>query len=67
VFDATTSKFRDITFQKVNFDEDKDLCSKYDVHSIPRLVMLDASGKAIYNATPPRTEEGLAQLIGQHR
>jgi thioredoxin-like negative regulator of GroEL len=67
VFDAITTKFRDVTFEKVNLDENKDLASKYSVQSIPRMIMLDASGNAIYNASPPRSEESLAELIQQHR
>lgn len=67
MFDATSQKFRDIIFQKVNLDENQDLGSRYSVVSVPRMVMLDASDNAVYNDSPPHTEEGLAQLIQQHR
>lgn len=67
MFDATLSKFRDIDFQKIDLDTNKDLASKYNVASIPRLVMLDGNGNAIYNASPPRSEDALAALINQHR
>lgn len=67
MFDATTSKFRDITFEKLDLDTSKDQASKYNVESIPRMIMLDASGNVIYNASPPRSEEALAAVINQHR
>lgn len=67
MLDATIPKFRDITFDKVDLDQNKELASKYNVESIPRMIMLDASGNAFYNASPPRSEEALAALIQQHR
>jgi len=67
VFDATTAKFRDINFERVNLDENKDLAEKYSIKTIPRMVMLDASSNVIFNGSPPRSEETLAALIGQHR
>jgi len=67
VFDATTAKFRDITFEKVDLDENKELATKYSVEKIPRMIMLDASGNTIFNGSPPRSEEALAALIQQHR
>jgi thioredoxin-related protein len=67
VFDATTAKFRDITIDRVDLDQNKELATKYDVHSIPRMIMLDGNGNAIYNASPPRSEEALSALIQQHR
>jgi thioredoxin len=66
-FEAVTSKFRDITVQRVNLDENKELASKYSVSSIPRMIMLDASGNAFYNESPPRDPEELTQLIQSHR
>lgn len=67
MFDAITAKFRDVTFERVDLDQNKELASKYDVQSIPRMIMLDGSGNPFYNASPPRSEEALSALIQQHR
>ncbi len=49
VFEATKSKFRNITFQSVNFDEERDLANQYGIKGIPHVVMLDGSGGVLYN------------------
>lgn len=49
MFDATKSKFRDIQFQQINIDEQKDLAAQYGVRGIPHVVMLDGGGKVVYD------------------
>ncbi len=71
MFDATTPKFRDISFEKIDIDGTStttaDLKRKFNVTGIPRLVMLDANGNAVYNGGAPQSEDALASLINQHR
>jgi thioredoxin-like negative regulator of GroEL len=66
VYDAVQPNFRDVTFDRINTDENKDMAQQYQVTSIPRMVMLDASGQAFYNGRCPGDEEGLTALIRKY-
>jgi thioredoxin-like negative regulator of GroEL len=67
VFDATKSKFRDVSFERVNLDERRDLGGQYGIHSIPTVVFLDNGGKALYVGSPARDEEAFYQSIQRFR
>jgi thioredoxin-related protein len=67
VFDATTPKFRDVDFQRLNTDDsgNGELAQKYHASSIPRLVFLDNSGTVLYNGGAPQNPEDFEQLIAR--
>jgi hypothetical protein len=71
VLDATKSKFNEISFQRVNIEDPKhyDLDEKYGSRrSIPRLVLLDAGGKLLYNGPPPAADKGaLTEFINRYQ
>lgn len=69
VYDATKPKFRDITFQELDLDDPANagLKAEYGIRSIPRLVMLDAGGKVLYNESPPRDPAELEATINRYR
>ena len=51
VFDATYSQVKSkdsqIVFEKIDYDQNKNLASKYDVNSFPTIVAIDGNGKKI--------------------
>lgn len=65
VFEATSSQFRSIRFEKKNIDHDenKDMVQRFGIQAIPRMVILDKNDKVLYNESPPRDEESLAAVI----
>ena len=68
VFEAASQKMTGVKFEKIKIDEDRNrsLVDKFNIHSIPRLVILDARGKALYNDKPPQDEESFAALIKKY-
>jgi thioredoxin 1 len=69
VYEATREKekFKDIAFDRINTDENKELLHQLGIHTIPRLVFMDSTGTVIYNGGCPLNEEGFAQLISNYR
>jgi len=67
VFDATKSKFSDVSFQQMNLAEDssKEVSAKYGVTGIPCVVFLDGSGNVLFNGGPARTVESFTEQIQQ--
>jgi thioredoxin-related protein len=63
VFDATKNKFKNISFQQINIDEQQDLASKYGVRGIPHVIMLDAGGSEVYNGGAFGDEESFSNKI----
>ena len=61
VFDATKSKFRNIRFDKYDIDEPsvQSLKKRYNINSVPRIVLLDKGENVIYNggASPSQFEK----------
>jgi thioredoxin-related protein len=68
VFDATKSKFSDVTFQSLDLDDPSNQSdvAKYGIKGIPHVVFLDASGNVLYNGGPARDLEGWAGQIQQY-
>jgi thioredoxin-related protein len=69
VFDATKSKFSDVTFEKVDISEHgshTEEKQKYGVSGIPCVVFLDASGNTLYSGGPARDVEGFTGQIQQY-
>lgn len=67
MYDATKNKFRNITFQQVNIDEQQDIAAKYGVRGIPHLVMLDGGGNVLYNGGAFENVDGFSQKIESYR
>lgn len=63
MFDATKPKFRNITFEQVDFDQQKDLVEKYQIKSIPHLIFLDAGGTVLYDGGAPQDPDAFEHLI----
>lgn len=67
MFDATKSKFRNITFQQLNLDEERAEGAKYGVRGIPHIIMLDGGGKVLYNGGAFSSVEEFSQQIDSIR
>ena len=67
MFDATRSKFSDVQFEKMDLDaqSSQSYASEWGVNSIPRVVMLDGSGKVLSNATPSADAASFERLVKQ--
>ncbi len=68
VFEAASQKVTGVKWEKKKIDEDQNrsLVDKFNVHSVPRLVILDARGQSLYNGKPPQDEDSLIALIKEH-
>lgn len=66
---ATKPKYRDITFEELDFDDERNEAVKgrFNVDSIPRLIFLDGSGQPLYNGGAPQEEAALEDLINRYR
>lgn len=67
IFDETKNKFRGITFEEVNIDEEVALKEKYGVHSIPHVVMLDGGGAVLYNGSAFQDSNSFADQINSYK
>ena len=67
MFEATKSKFRDVSFEVVDVDQDKTTGAKYGVSGIPHLVFLDGGGNVLYNGGAFHDEDSFASAIGKYR
>lgn len=67
MFDATKRNFRNITFEAVNIDEQKDVAAQYGVRGIPHVVMLDGGGKVVYNGGAFNDVEDFSNQINSIR
>jgi len=59
------SKYRDIQFESVDIDHNEALAEKYNVESIPTVVILSSSGAVLYNDHPPRDIAGFEELVSR--
>ena len=68
MFDATSHKFSDVNFQKIDTSDPSngDLCQRYDVRSIPRLVFLDNSNGVLYNGGASSQPGAFEELVKQY-
>lgn len=64
IFEATSEKYPDITFAKVNTDEQQALAGQFQVQSIPTTAILKED-ILIFNQAGMLPEEGLADIITQ--
>lgn len=62
VLEELAEKFKDIKFVRVNVDENKDLSSKFNITSIPCLVVFK-NGKEVERITGALPEEVLEEKI----
>jgi hypothetical protein len=69
VFDATQQKYPEIEFERVKLDEPEnaELVRKYNVFGIPRVVMVDDKGDALFNGSPQMTQSGFESQLNQYR
>ncbi len=69
VFEATSHKVSGLKFEKMNIDEERNkaMVQKFSVTGIPRLVILDSNDNALFNGSPPREENELAELIKRYQ
>jgi len=65
VIEELASKFKEIKFAKVNVDENRQLSSKFNITSIPCLVVFK-NGEEIDRITGALPEEVLAEKIGKY-
>jgi thioredoxin len=66
VVEQAKSEFHDVYIQKVDADTQKDLVSKYEVNSIPKLIF-EKNGTVVDVVTGAIPRVTLNQLIIKHR
>lgn len=62
ILDELAKEHPEVTFAKLNVDEQVELCMKYKVMSIPTLIIFE-DGEAIDKVVGYRTKEELEQLL----
>lgn len=62
IVEELSQELPDILFFKVNIDEQPDLAAKYDVMSIPTLVVMQ-NGQVRDSAVGARSKEGILSLL----
>ncbi|MBZ0187940.1 MAG: hypothetical protein K8F91_16960 [Candidatus Obscuribacterales bacterium] len=69
MLDATRTKYRSISFEKLNVDDPSvaSLKQQYNISGIPCLVFLDASNRVLYNGGVPYGPKGLEWLIDTYQ
>ncbi|HEY9775865.1 MAG TPA: thioredoxin family protein [Planktothrix sp.] len=69
VFDATANKHPEIEFERLQLDDpaNAEIVRKFDVTTIPRVVMLDDKGEPLYNGSPLGTESGFEMQLDRYR
>lgn len=65
-FDDVVSQFTDIDVKKINVDEDKDAAIKYDVRSVPSIIM-EKSGEQLFIGRGVMAKNYLKDLINLHK
>ena len=53
----------DVTFLKVNVDEEGELAKSFGIYSIPTLVVIEG-GREVRRATGAKRKEGILELLG---
>ncbi|MCW5824419.1 MAG: thioredoxin family protein [Cyanobacteria bacterium TGS_CYA1] len=69
MFDAVKkdSRYRDIQFQSIDLDQDEATADKYNVESIPTVVILSGTGAVLYNDHPPMDKAGFEEILNRFR
>lgn len=69
MFDAVKkdSRYRDIQFQSIDLDQDEATADKYNVESIPTVVILSGTGAVLYNDHPPMDRAGFEEILNRFR
>ncbi|CAA6824017.1 MAG: Thioredoxin [uncultured Sulfurovum sp.] len=62
IFDRAAEKYPDVTFGKVNIDEQKAIATQYGVHSVPT-ILVSRDGIILLNQGGSLPEEAFPQLI----
>lgn len=62
IFDAASLEAPDVKFCKINVDEEPELAQKYDIMSIPTLVVVKG-GKAVKKAVGGHSKEQVLDLV----
>jgi len=67
VFDAVKkdSKYKDVQFQSLDLDQNEAVAERYNVESIPTVVILSGSGEVLYNDHPPMDKAGFEEVINR--
>ncbi len=67
VFDAVkkNSKYKDVQFQSLDLDENEAVAERYNVESIPTVVILSGSGEVLYNDHPPMDKASFEEVINR--
>jgi thioredoxin 1 len=63
VFEEVADKYPDVTFVKVNVDEDEELARKFRISVIPTLVFVK-NGEAVKTSTGYMDADALSALVG---
>lgn len=69
MFDAVKkdSKYKDIQFQSLDLDNEEATAERYNVESIPTVVILSGSGAVLYNDHPPMDRAGFEEILNRFR
>lgn len=67
IFEATKSKYRDVSFEILDIDQEstKPIQAKYNFDTIPRLVFLDGSGNVLYNGGAAASQADFEIMINR--
>ena len=64
IFEKASEKFPDITFAKVNTEEEQDLAGHFQIRSIPTVIIMK-DNVGVFQQAGALPEEAIADILGQ--
>lgn len=64
-FEEVKDKFKDITFEEIDCEEDEETSDKYGIKNVPTTIFLDENNNIIYRKSGVITTDELTKIIDE--